>query len=180
MKIRKYPVTVTILWIMIEILDIVFTVISFSRIKFSDKSAVSISNPHVFNTVILLLMFFAVFQFYSVMGHYVFSRKEIIFQCLFYRKHYRWKDFRYIVKLKKQRHIPDNKKDGDKNNGAMFLFSVTLDKDGISSIHSVKDHQGNFFRLPYSEKLEEIIQSNAQQYISDIDVSCQNNENHEN
>ena len=38
MKIRKYPVTVTILWIMIEILDIVFTVISFSRINFSDKS----------------------------------------------------------------------------------------------------------------------------------------------
>ena len=106
------------------------------------------------------------FLFFKIFIHCI--RILCHFQCLFYRKHYRWKDFRYIVKLKKQHSQKENQEDED--NYAVFLFSVALDKENIGSINSLKDRNGIFFRLPYSEKLEEMITANYPSYTHKTDT----------
>ena len=168
MKIRRYPIIVTLLWIIIGIADIVFAVMSFMKINFSDKKVLNINNPHIFNVMFAAMMLFAIVQFYSVMGHYEFSRKGVTFRLFFYHKTYLWEDFQYIVKLHRHRHIKNYElKDKEQ---VYFLFSIQLDKENISSISSIKDQSGIFFRLPYSEELEELIHSNTEQYIENINI----------
>ncbi len=162
MKVRRYPIVVAIVWLLIETADMILAVLSCMNINFKDKSELTINNPQLFNVIFLILMFFAIFQFYTVMGHYQFSDKEVTFRFLFYRKHYRWQDFQYIVKLN-QRHSRKQDKE-DENDDTFFLFSVSLDEENINSINSPKDQNGIFFRLPYSEKLEEVIINNFPEY----------------
>ncbi|MBQ7521534.1 MAG: hypothetical protein IJU14_01485 [Clostridia bacterium] len=162
MKIRRYPIVVAIVWLLIEIADIILAVLCCMNINFKDKSELTINNPQLFNVIFLILMFFAVFQFYTVMGHYQFSDKGVTFHFLLYQKRYRWQDFQYIVKLNKLHHRKQNEE--SENDDAVFLFSVSFDKENINSINSLKDQNGIFFRLPYSEKLEEMIVNNFPEY----------------
>ena len=162
MKIRRYPIVVAIVWLLIEMADIILAVLCCMNINFKDKSELTINNPQLFNVIFLILMFFAVFQFYTVMGHYQFSDKGVTFHFLLYQKRYRWQDFQYIVKLNKLHHRKQNEE--SENDDAVFLFSVSFDKENINSINSLKDQNGIFFRLPYSEKLEEMIVNNFPEY----------------
>ncbi len=164
MKIRRYPIVVAIVWLLIEMADIILAVLCCMNINFKDKSELTINNPQLFNVIFLILMFFAVFQFYTVMGHYQFSDKGVTFHFLFYQKRYRWQDFQYIVKLNKLHHRKQNEE--SENDDTVFLFSVSFDKENINSINSLKDQNGIFFRLPYSEKLEEMIVNNFPEYTN--------------
>ena len=168
MKIRRYPLIVTVLWILVGIADIIFAITSFMKINFSDKKVLNINNPHIFNVMFAAMMLFAIVQFYTVIGHYEFSHEGVTFRLLFYHKSYLWEDFRYIVKLHSHRHIKNYElKNKEK---VYFLFSIQLDKENISSINSIKDQSGIFFRLRYSEELEELIHSHTEQYIENINV----------
>ena len=170
MWVRKYPFIFSILWVLTEALDVALIVLFAAKLKFTDISGLTLHNPKFFSLIFFIIFFAAMGRFcFDVMGHYKLDDNGVVFKCLFYKKSYKWSDFRYVgkIKLKKGESILSDTNEA-------FIFSVNLEKNGLSVIHPFLDNRKKFFRLPYFKELERLLYDCCDCYEKDIIQNSKN------
>lgn len=164
MWVRKYPFIFSILWVLTEALDVALIVLFATKLRFADISSLTLHNSKFFSLVFFIIFFAVIARFFfDVMGHYEFNRDGIMFKCFFYKKSYKWSDFKYVgkMKLKKSESILSDTNE-------VFIFSLNVEKSGLDNIHPLIDRRKKFFRLPYFGELEHFLYDFCDCYEGDI------------
>lgn len=164
MWVRKYPFIFSVLWVLAEALDVSLIVLFAVKLRFADISSLTLHNPKFFSLVFFVIFFAVIARFFfDIMGHYELNRDGVIFKCFFYKKSYKWSDFKYVgkIKLKKGESILSDTNEA-------FIFSVNLEKSGLDNIHPLIDIRKKFFRLPYFKELERLLYDRCDCYEGDI------------